>query len=155
MIVAIVIAAAFGLPPAFQSGEPATTPVTEALRMDYFSEAQAIWRSEVPASGQSETVRGELLRAVEKLRDESMRNGAANWDAGFDILLAYLVDHLKDPEVFDAATRARTAAILDRLKSHKEPVLDDEPFDELADRVVDWSRHYGPVAHTRNPALLR
>jgi len=155
MIVVIVIAAAFGLAPALEVQEPTPIPATEAQRMDYFREAQAIWRTEVPASGQADTVRGELLRAVEKLRDESMRNGAANWDAGFDILLAYLVDHLKDPEVFDLATRTRTAAILDRLKSHKDPILDDAPFDELADRVVDWSRHYGAAPRTRNPALLR
>jgi hypothetical protein len=46
-----------------------------------------IWRQFVPSAGQAETVQGELLRAMEKLRDEAARNGNGNWDEGFETLL--------------------------------------------------------------------
>lgn len=123
--------------------------------MDYFKEAQVIWRTFVPPAGQAETEQGELLRAVEKLRDEATRNGNGNWDVGFEILLAYLGQHLADPKVYDGATLARTQSILVRLKDYKDPLLDDAPFDELADRTVDYYRHYGSLPHARNPALHR
>jgi hypothetical protein len=56
----------------------------------HFEEAKKIWQTYVPKSGQSASVQGELLRAVEKLRDEAIRNGNVNWTRGsrssFDIL---------------------------------------------------------------------
>ncbi len=58
--------------------------------MQFLDEAKFIWREFVPRSVQAETVQGELLRAVEKLRDEALRNGNGNWDNGFEILLGYL-----------------------------------------------------------------
>ena len=67
--------------------------------MHYFEEAQSIWKTYVPKRGQAETVQGELLRAVEKLRDESTRNGNVNWDDGFNLLLTYIEDRLTDNAV--------------------------------------------------------
>jgi hypothetical protein len=157
-MIAIMLAALLNLEgaPSATPQEPSPTAVSPGQEdMTYFQEAQTIWRTFVPASGQADTVQGELLRAVEKLRDESMRNGNGNWDDGFEILLAYLGAHLDDPQVFDVETRRRTAVILERLGRHKTPVLADEPFDELADRVVDYYRHYGSRPHTPNPALHR
>ena len=49
--------------------------------MLYFEEAKSIWQTYVPKSGQAETVQGELLRAVEKLRDEAIRNGKPERDS--------------------------------------------------------------------------
>jgi hypothetical protein len=123
--------------------------------MSYSDEAQAIWREFVPASGQAATVQGELLRAVEKLRSEAIRNGNVNWDRGFRILLGYLRKHLLDRAVFSAAQRRQTRKILWRLGFAMFPVLDDEPYDRLADRVVDWHRHYGSKPHPQNPELRR
>jgi hypothetical protein len=123
--------------------------------MVYFEEARAIWTQFVPRSGQAETVQGELLRAVEKLRDGAIRNGNGNWDQGFEILLAYLRSHLLDATVFSPETIRRTDAILARLRDHDDPLLDDAAYDELSDRVVDYHRHHGSRPHTANPALLR
>jgi hypothetical protein len=47
---------------------------------DDHSVAIWIWRHMVPKSGQSGTVQGELLRAVEKLRWEAQSNGNINRD---------------------------------------------------------------------------
>ncbi|MGI4796122.1 MAG: hypothetical protein ACRYF2_16640 [Janthinobacterium lividum] len=125
--------------------------------MTYFKEAKAIWTQFVPKSGQAETMQGELLRAVEKLRDGAIRNGNGNgnWDQGFEMLLAYLQDHLLDTEVFSSDVIGQTETILTRLGNHEDPLLKDDPCDELGDRVVEYYRHYGSRPHTANPRLRR
>lgn len=123
--------------------------------MGYFEEAARIWGEFVPPSGQAETMQGELLRAVEKLRDEAIRNGNGNWDRGFEILLAYLERHLPDPAVFEAEAIGAIRAILLRLRDQENPLLEDEPYDYLADRVVDWYRRRGSLPHRYNPDLYR
>ncbi|GAA4974977.1 hypothetical protein [Kineococcus glutinatus] len=124
--------------------------------MEHFDEARAIWKAYVPRSGQAETVQGELLRAVEKLRDEAQRNGNGNWDSGFVILIGYLRSVLTVSEAFDAATTAVIEQDLDRLLHHESPEVADEPYDRLTDRVVEWCRlHREPVPHERNPRLHR
>ncbi len=123
--------------------------------MEHFQEARVIWTQFVPRSGQAETVQGELLRAVEKLRDAAVRNGNANWDEGFEILLAYLGSHLLDPTVFSPDAIGRTGAILARLRDHADPLLDDEAYDALSDRVVEYYRQHGSRPHATNPRLRR
>lgn len=123
--------------------------------MKHFEEAQQIWKTFVPPSGQASTVQGELLRAVEKLRDEAIRNGNGNWDAGFEMLIDFLRARLMDPAVYAAATVAGTDAILKRLMDFERPLLDDECFDALGDRVVEYFRHYGSQPHAANPELHR
>lgn len=99
--------------------------------MEHFQEAKAIWMLFVPKSGQAETVQGELLRAVEKLRDGAIRNGNTNWDQGFEILLAYLGGHLLDPAVFSPDAIGRTEAILARLRDHADTPLDEGSYNAL------------------------
>ena len=124
--------------------------------MEHFDEARAIWKAHVPRSGQAETVQGELLRAVEKLRDEAQRNGNVNWDRGFVILAGYLRSVLTASGAFDAATTAAIEQDLDRLLQHEDPEVADEPCDRLADRVVEWCRlHPEPVPHEHDPRLRR
>jgi hypothetical protein len=123
--------------------------------MKYFQEAKKIWKDFVPSAGQADTVQGELLRAVEKLRYEAIDNGNGNWDDGFHILLSYLESHLLDPVVFAPETITSTREILTRLADFEYPVLDDEPYDELGDRVVEYFQHYGTQPHVMNPALHR
>ena len=50
--------------------------------MRYLDEAKELWAKYVPQEGQADTQQGELLRAVEKLRHETMNNGNINWDDG-------------------------------------------------------------------------
>ena len=55
---------------------------TNAQKMtqeEYAATAKYIWQNFVPTSGQAEFVQGELLRAIEKLRDEAHRNGNGNF----------------------------------------------------------------------------
>jgi hypothetical protein len=41
--------------------------------MKYFEEAKFLWQNFVPQSGQADKIQGELIRAVERLRDEAQR----------------------------------------------------------------------------------
>jgi len=135
---------------------PGPTPQSDATpQVDYLDECRTIWREFVPKSGQSDTVQGELLRAIEKLRDEAMRNGNCNWDEGFRILLSYLRQHLLDPAIFSAKQIQQSNDILKRLRRGSDPLLKDEPFDYLGERVVDYYRYYGSKPHQHNPDLWR
>src|SRR5712691_7439306 len=60
----------------------------------YLTEARALWKTYVPKIGQADTVQGELVRAVEKLRDEALRNGNVNWSKGHVILAEFVRDTL-------------------------------------------------------------
>lgn len=123
--------------------------------MRYFEEAKGIWEAHVPESGQADTVQGELLRAVEKLRDEAIRNGNGNWDEGFEILLAYLERHLLDPAVYQPETIEATRSALARLGDYENPHLEDALYDELGDRVVEYFRFHGSQPRAQNPDLRR
>jgi hypothetical protein len=123
--------------------------------MKYFKEAQEIWRKFVPKSGQADTVQGELLRAVEKLRDEAQRNGNGNWDDGFELLLIYLNKHLLDSSVYSEDTIRGTKAALARLRNHDDPYLEDDLYDGLGDRVVEYFQFRGSQPHAKNTALRR
>ena len=123
--------------------------------MDYLEEGKDIWSQFVPRSGQAQTVQGELLRAVEKLRDEAVRNGNGNWDRGFEILLNFIESHLLDEGAFAPDVIERTKRILTRLRDYDDPLLEDGPYDTLGDRVVDYFRHHGSQLHPNNPELNR
>jgi hypothetical protein len=123
--------------------------------VQYFDEAKKIWKTFVPKSGQSETVQGELLRAIEKLREEAIRNGNGNWDDGFEILLDYLKSHILDPAVYQLATINATKTALARLGNYDNPYLEDDLYDELSDRVVEYFKFYGSRPHAKNTHLHR
>lgn len=123
--------------------------------MHLFDEARHIWQTYVPRSGQADTIQGELLRAVEKIRDEAVRNGNGNWDEGFEILLRYLEEYLTDRSVYSDSAIAATRSILAQLRDFESPLLDDEPYDELGDRVVEYFRQKGSQPHKLNPRLRR
>src|SRR5262249_19799402 len=124
-------------------------------KMKYFEQAKSIWKNDVPKSGQSETVQGELLRAVEKLRDEAQRNGNGNWDKGFEILLDYLRLKLLDKAVFESNARGEIKLALKTVSDFEHPYVNDDIYDYLVDRVVEYFQHYGSQQHVRNIELWR
>jgi hypothetical protein len=122
--------------------------------VQYFEEARQLWRSQVPRRGQAATVQGELLRAVEKLRDEAIRNGNINWGPGHARLATYVRDTLTGSGLFDQVTVDRIHRDVDRLLDHERPETGDETYDRLSDRVVEWARaHPEPVPHEHDPGL--
>ncbi|WP_323798500.1 hypothetical protein [Parasphingorhabdus sp.] len=122
---------------------------------DHSEAASKIWREFVPDSGQADTVQGELLRSVEKLRDEAIRNGNGNWDEGFEILITYLEEKLLDEPLFEESDRSEIAKILGRLQKFDNPLMNDEPYDFLVARVVDYYDFHGSQPRISNPELKR
>src|SRR5688572_931079 len=106
--------------------------------MKYFDEAQKIWEDYVPPAGQASTVQGELLRAVEKLRDEARRNGNMNWDEGFEIFIRYLTNRLTDSRVYSKESVLETMRILTRLGDFDDPYTEEDYYDILGDKVVEY-----------------
>ena len=124
------------------------------MTMRYQDEAGEIWREQVPSRGQADTVQGELIRAVEKLRDEAWRNGNVNWSEHHERLVAYVRDTLLAWDGLDADARAEVERDTARLLDFEHPETGDEPYDRLSGRVVEWSRAQdGPIAREHDPEL--
>ena len=107
--------------------------------MRYFEEARTIWSTLVPARGRADTVQGELLRAVEKLRDEAVRNGNVNWNASHAALATFVDETLTSSNAFDSGALAEIHSNIKRALVAEYPAGDDL-YDQLADRVVEWCR---------------
>ncbi len=121
----------------------------------YLEHGKNIWQDFVPKSGQAEFVQGELLRAIEKLRDEAHRNGNGNFNENcHGILIQYLRTKLSDKQVFEDKTIEQINRDLDRLSIEDQPYTDDDIFDEIDDRIVDWYLYYGAeIRHEKNTEL--
>lgn len=121
----------------------------------YFAKSKLIWQYYVPKSGQSEFVQGELLRAVEKLRDEAHRNGNINFNEKcHEILIGFLREKLSDRKIFDEKTIEIINADLNRLSLEEQPYTWDDIFDRICNRIVDWNMYYGnEIEHQNNPEL--
>ena len=91
----------------------------------------------MPARGQAATVQGELIRAVEKLRDEAHRNGNVNWSDDHAILVNYVRNTLLTSGMFDLAAKDEIERDSDRVLDFEHPETSDEPYDRPNDRVVD------------------
>ena len=50
---------------------------------------------------------------------------------------------------------SRSRETLKRLADRRRPLLEDGPYNELGDRVVDYYRHYGSRPHAKNAELRR
>jgi hypothetical protein len=124
--------------------------------MKYYAEAKRLWSTYVPKNGQADTVQGELIRAIEKLRDEAQRNGNGNWDRGHQIFCSFLRDHLCRPNVFGGDAVNAILSDVSRLEDYEHPYLEDDIYDRLTDRIVEWSRmNPDPVPNKHNPDLCR
>jgi hypothetical protein len=112
----------------------------------YAEQAQQLRHDFVPASGAAQTVQGELLRVVGKLRDEAIRHGNRNWDASFESGLRFLERHLLDPAVFSGPLQEQTRVAIARLWEFEHPYVEPDLYDDLSDRVVEYFRHHGSRA---------
>lgn len=124
--------------------------------MKYFEEAKNIWINYVPANGQSDTVEGELIRAVEKLRTEAYDNGNGNWDDAFNMFCEYLLKTLASDKAFSVEVQEELKVDIKRLSDYIHPYLEDDLYDRIVDRIVEWSIYYkGPVKREKDPNQCR
>ncbi len=123
---------------------------------EYFEKAKYLWQTFVPKSGQAETVQGELIRAVEKLRDEAQRNGNGNWDTGHEILAKYIETTLINSGEFKRKEIKQIKSDIKRLLDYDYPYTEDEIYDRLTNKIVDWYlENQEPIPHNENPDLHR
>lgn len=123
---------------------------------EYFEKAKYLWQTFVPKSGQAETVQGELIRAIEKLRDEAQRNGNGNWDSGHEILAKYIETTLINSDEFNKKENNQIKSDIERLLDYDSPYTEDEIYDRLTNKIVDWYvANPDPIAHKHNPYLHR
>ncbi|HEY0030835.1 MAG TPA: hypothetical protein VGC65_08775 [Bacteroidia bacterium] len=122
---------------------------------EYSETAKFIWKTYVPKSGQAETVQGELLRAIEKLADEAQRNGNINFNKDcHGILISFLRQHLTDEKIFDKEIIKQVNQDLDLISVEDEPYTEEDLYDRVRYRIVDWYLHNkNPIPHPINPTL--
>ena len=122
---------------------------------EYLETGKFIWKTYVPKSGQAKTVQGELLRAIEKLADEAQRNGNINFNEDcHGIFISFIRKHLNDEKIFDKATIKQINQDLDTIAIEDEPYTEEDLYDRLRDRIVDWYlNNKTPIPHSKNSKL--
>jgi hypothetical protein len=124
--------------------------------MRHFEEAKHIWKTLVPKSGQADTVQGELIRAIERLRWEAQNNGNVNWDEGFERFCDFIEETLAVTPPFDADALQEIHADISRLRDFEHPYLEDDLYDRLSDRTIEFHRHLGGIVpRERDPLQHR
>lgn len=88
----------------------------ENYKQRYFELCKFIWKNYVPKNGQSNTLQGELLRQLEKLRCEAQDNGNRNWDDDYIYFCDFIKGSLCNQSVFDKFQKRRITVILDYIK---------------------------------------
>ena len=105
--------------------------------------ASWIWKNLVPRAGESSSVQGELLRAVEKLR----------WDERYECLIDFLYGQLIEQSALAEEIKAGVLLDLGRLRHFITPdqlqdrsqdallpCVDEDVYDRLTAAVVEFSR---------------
>ncbi|EEF58881.1 hypothetical protein [Pedosphaera parvula] len=124
--------------------------------MRYFEDAKHIWKTLVPKSGQADTVQGELIRVIERLRWESQNNGNGNWDEGFERFCDFLEQTLAVTPPFDEQALREIRADVVRLRDYDHRYLEDDLYDRLSDRAVEFHHFLGRhVARKHDPLQHR
>jgi hypothetical protein len=124
---------------------PFTLQPVFPVNLHYPELALQIWKDLVPPSGPAGTVQGELLRAVEKLRDDAKQNG--NGDRrGNKRMAVFVRNTLVKSGVFTGKDNDRIKAETRQLMRASKPYLKDDIYDHLVDRIC--------VFYTRNETLI-
>jgi len=122
---------------------------------NYDKTAKVIWQKLVPSSGQASTVQGELLRAIEKLRDEAQRNGNGNFHKNcHGLLIKYLKKYLIDESIFGKEMALEIKKGLKEISYKTIPYTDDDIYDNINERIVDWYlKNPSQIPHIKNDTL--
>ena len=82
----------------------------------YLEECKYIWKNYVPENGQSEVLQGELLREIEKLRNEAKDNGNINWDMDFSYFCENIKWKLSNMSIYTQEELLKINLVMDYLK---------------------------------------
>lgn len=141
----------------WEESKPAVHAVTTVqpvfqTNLRYPDLVRQIWDQLVPATGPANTIQGELLRAVENLRDEARQhsNGRqqanANYRKMYKRQAIFVRDTLLRSGIFDKTDIERIRTGTQRLMKPSRPYLNDDVYDDLVDKIC--------VFYTRNPTPI-
>lgn len=106
--------------------------------------AMKIWTELVPKTGIANTVHGELLQAVERLREDAQRNGNSRNRRGQKRTARFIRDTLIDSKLFDTAEIERIRTTTGRLMKSSRPYTSDDIYDHLVDQVCIYYKEKPP-----------
>lgn len=118
-----------------------------------------LWSELVPESGQAATIQGELVRAIGRMTEELVRNGYANWDSGYEILSAFLAEHLSDG-TFGSQTSTGVKKDIEMIQKYARGEEIEYDFEEAHERlqqaVAAWCANHPELRPLQmNPNLKR
>ena len=134
-----------------QPVRPSTTiqPVFP-VNLHYPEIALKIWTELIPKTGTPNTVHGELLQAVEKLRDQAQHNANTKNRRYQKKTARFIRDTLIASNLFDTAEVERIRSGTGRLMKASRPYTSDDIYDHLVDQVCVYYKQKPP----RQVALL-
>jgi hypothetical protein len=136
----------------WESGNPYVRPVTTiqpalAVRIQHPELAQKIWNEMVPPSGPAPTVQGELLRAVETLRDDAQHH-AHDFRKSHRRMAVFVRDTLIRSGIFNEAENKHIRSSTARLMKTSQPYTKDDIYDHLVDQVCQfYARNQQPIPY--------
>src|SRR4051794_21972595 len=120
------------------------------------TEFKRLWTDLVPAEGQADTVQGELIRAVGKLKDEAFRNGNQNFGKHHRTLCKFIRGTMVNGDVFSRDEIKKVEGWIDRILDSEHPdVLGPSTcFHHLFEMAVRWCHaHPELIPHEANSSL--
>ena len=106
--------------------------------------ALKIWTDLVPRTGTANTVHGELLQAVERLREDAQRIAGSKDRRQQKRTARFIRDTLIDSKLFDAAEIERIRSGTGRLIKGSRPYANDDIYDHLVDQVCIYYKEKPP-----------
>ena len=117
--------------------------------------ARWIWKNLVPKVGRSQSIQGEVLRAIEKLRWEAQSNGNINGGALHDHYADFIESSLTSVECFSDVEKESIRKDVRRLKiflspndlkdrsqASQLPYIEDDLYDRLGRCLVKFCRQH-------------
>jgi len=122
--------------------------------LKYPEVARTIWKTLVPPRGQASSVQGELLRAIEKLRDEAQRNGNINYNKSHKKLAGFIRATLAASGIWDAQTITKLKKETKKFEFATKPYLEDDTYDFLTDLACEFFiAKPTSIAHQPDPQI--
>ena len=150
--------------------------MSKEYEQQYFNECKYIWKNYVPKYGQSNTLQGELLREIEKIRYEAQNNGNINWDDDYLYFCDFITNSLLEQSVFSQDEKNEIRIIMTYIKECgsyakdffnneiyeieldllKIAYTDDNLYDIICDKIGKLQKdHSEPIPYKINENIRR
>lgn len=95
-------------------------------------ELSALWKKLVPKEGEAETIQGEMVRAIGRIKGDYYRNGFGNWYPMYYKLSQFLAAHLIDESTFKPFTLSVLRADIRALNAYGNRVMTEgNPYESF------------------------